>query len=90
MIYCIGKEDAYEQMFQEIGHHYKLGRNVEHGYPGGSVWETEEDARKHCTSGYTVYGVKANWRIDTEPSKEGNWDDLLIDAEVVQLNKSQV
>jgi len=32
---------------------------------------------------YTVYGVIADWEKDTEPSKEGDWNDLLIDARLV-------
>jgi hypothetical protein len=90
MIYCIGKEEAYERYFQEQERPHKSGRNLQDGYPGGSVWEAEEDARNHCPAGYQVYGVLAHWRIDTEPSKVGNWDDLLIDAELVQLNNVQV
>jgi hypothetical protein len=90
VIYCIGKEELYEQYFQDQARPHKAGRNVKSEYPGGSVWETEEDARKHCPEGYQVYGVLAHWRIDTEPSKDGNWDDLLIDAELVQLTELKV
>ena len=68
----------------------KLGRRGpedprDPGYPGGSVWETAGDARRHCPAGYDVFGVAAEWRVDTEPSRGGPWDDLLIDSGIVRL-----
>jgi hypothetical protein len=86
MIYTIGREESYTRYFQEQGRPIKLGRNGRDDYPGGSVWKTEEEARENCPEGYAVYGLMADWEMDTEPSKEGNWHDLLINAELVQLD----
>ena len=88
MIYTIGHEESYTRYFHEQGRPLKLGRKED--CPGGSVWKTEEEARKHCLDGYQVYGVMADWEADTEPSQEGDWHDLLINAELVQLDTLQV
>lgn len=90
MIYTIGHEESYTRYFREQERPLKLGRNRRDGYPGGSVWETEEEARAHCPDGYQVYGLFADWEADTEPSKEGDWHDLLVNAELVQLDTLRV
>jgi hypothetical protein len=90
MIYTVGREESYTRYFQEQDRPLKAGRNSRDNYPGGSVWETEEEAREHCPEGYQVYGVLASWDQDTEPSKDGNWHDLLINAELIQLDTVQV
>lgn len=90
MIYTIGHEESYTRYFQEQKRPLKSGRNERTGYHGGSVWKTEEEARKNCPEKYQVYGVLADWEADTEPSKEGDWHDLLLDAELIQLETIQV
>jgi hypothetical protein len=90
MIYCLGVEESYNRYFQEQKRPMKAGKDEAAGYPGGSVWRTEEEARTHCSEGYQVYGVLADWDIDTKPSKDGDWHDLLIDAELVQLEHYNV
>ena len=90
MIYTIGHEESYDRYFREQGRPLKLGRNGRKDYPGGSVWETEEEAREYCSKGYQVYGLLADWKTDTEQSKDGDWHDLLINAELVQLDTIQV
>lgn len=90
MIYTIGHEESYNRYFQEQKRPLKAGRNGRDNFTGGSVWETEEEARAHCLEGYQVYGVFARWGEDTVPSKDGNWHDLLISAELVQLDDIQI
>jgi hypothetical protein len=88
MIYTIGHRESYTRYFQEQERPLKLGRTYD--YSGGSVWKTEEEARENCPDVYEVYGVMADWETDTEPSKEGGWHDLLINAELIQLYTPQV
>jgi hypothetical protein len=83
MIYCVGKKVLYEGYFENQMRPIKP--------VGGSVWKTEEEAQAHCFNGFNVYGVFANWETDTRPSEEGgNWHDLLINAELIQLDNLQV
>ena len=84
MIFTVGHTENYEQYFVEYIDVPKLGRTD--GYPGGSVWESKEDAEKHCPNGFSVYGVMSDWDNDTEPSEEGNWNDLLVDAKLIKLD----
>lgn len=90
MVYTIGHEESYHCYFQEQGRPKKLGRNGSDDYPGGSVWKTEEEAMKHCPDGYRVYGLLADWETNTEQSKDGDWNDLLINAELIQLDNIKV
>lgn len=85
MIYTIGKTALYEISFAkatEANPPKKVGRNSESGYKGGSVWQTEEEARQvanHHSEDYTVYGVLADWEEDVE---DGH---LTRDAEIVKI-----
>lgn len=73
----------YRRYLREEERPEKLGRHK--GYQGGSVWKTKEEAKKFCKEDYSVYGVIADWEKDTEPNKDGLWNDLLIDAKLVDL-----
>lgn len=86
MIFTIGYTESYERYFIEQKQPRKLGRTND--YVGGSVWRTFEEAKLNCPDSYSVYGVLANWETETEPSKDGNWNDLLITSDLVQLDKS--
>lgn len=55
-------------------------------YPGGSVWETREEAEVYACNIRSAFGVLADWEKDTTPSRNGDWHDLLVDAEVVNLD----
>jgi hypothetical protein len=90
VIYTVGHKESYDRYFQELSRPFKAGGNIENGEPGGSVWETEEEARKYCNEGCQVYGVLANWDQDTVQSKDGDWHDLLIDAELIILDNIRV
>jgi len=80
MIYTVGLTEAYEQCFKEQDKPQKLGRTKD--YPGGSVWLTKEEAERHCTPEFSVYGVVAHWEKDTVPSEDGDWHDLLVTSEL--------
>lgn len=85
MIYTIGHTISYEQYFLEQhpeGPH-KKGRDAT--YPGGSMWSTFEEAQTNCPADYSVYGVEADWEIDTVPSLAGSWHDLLKDSKLIKI-----
>jgi len=79
MIFTIGRYD--DSIFEN--NPLKMGRAED--YPGGSVWKSKEEAEKHLQEGYKVYGVMADWETETEPSQDGDWNDLLVDAPLVKL-----
>jgi hypothetical protein len=88
MIYTIGHTESYTQYFKEQGTPQKLGRTKNYNgeyYSGGSVWKTKEEAEKNCPSGYSVYGVLADWEKDTEKNETENYHDLLVTSDLVQL-----
>lgn len=84
MIYTIGNTKNYTKFFIEQGTPQKAGRTSD--YPGGSVWKTPEEALKHCPENFSVYGVDAIWETDTVPNENGDWHDLLIDADLVKVD----
>lgn len=83
MIFTIGHKESYDQYFQEQSNPQKLGRTED--YTGGSVWLTIEEALRHCSEEHAVYGVLADWAIDTAPSKDGDWHDLLVTSTLVMV-----
>ena len=89
MIYTVGHSSSYRDNLADPNvSHLKLGRGVVDGeyYPGGWVWETKEEAQKHCVEGFEVFGIDADWEKDTEVSKGGDWHDLLVDAKFFALS----
>jgi hypothetical protein len=60
----------------------KKGRTAE--YSGGSVWRTHNEALRNCPESYTVFAVIADWDKDTAPSKDGPWNDLLVDSLLIK------
>lgn len=85
MIFTLGHTESYERYFQEQGTPQKMGARPDEDYPGGSVWRTRESAERHRQPDFSVYGVRADWEIETTPSAEGDWHDLLVDADLVRL-----
>jgi len=83
MIYTIGYTKSYLKYFEEQETPKKMGRTKD--YPGGSVWKTKKEAQQNCKEGYSVFGVLADWNKDTEPNENESFNNLLIDAELVQL-----
>ena len=87
MIYTVGNTESYEKYFKEQKYPKKKGKDFESGYEGGSVWKTESEARKHCSSGYSVYGVEAEWEKDTESIDNQEWNNLMIDSLLIKLER---
>lgn len=96
MIYCVGDTKNYlsylerakitGEPFQKKGKDASyINADFPYGYPGGSVWENRVQAQKHCGQGQSVFGVIAQWNIHTRPSDDGNWHDLLVNAEIISL-----
>lgn len=93
MIYTLTTHSAYSRDLASHGRPMKKGAVPEEGYPGGSVWQTREEAeafvnhRSTCETPLVVYGVAADWQRDTRPSIEkGAWHDLLRHADLIPLD----
>ena len=84
MIYTVGRKADYDRYLCEQVVCRKLGR--EGSYCGGSVWRTFEEAQAHAPEGFAVYGLKAEWDTDTVKSGDGDWNDLLVSSEIVNLD----
>lgn len=90
LIYTIGNAKNYDKCFKE--------QKDMPGFPkklhGGSVWQTYEEAKKHAEletnnqTKFSVYGVLADWN-ETKPSTDGDWNELLIDATLIQLQRTE-
>jgi len=79
MLFTVGNTESYEDYFKR----YKYpGKGV-----GGSVWQTQEEAQHHAPEGFSVYGVKATWRVHTEIDPDGGgWDRLVVKAPLVKIS----
>jgi len=88
MIYTVGLRAGYDEALITQPVVTKKGRCP--GYPGGSVWEDRELAESYLLgrglSEFAVYGVLADWEAETTRSDAGDWNDLLIDAQIVRLD----
>jgi hypothetical protein len=92
MIYTIGSKKAYLRSFLKKHRVIKPGRS--RGYCGGCAFKSREDAQRHIDEldmqgykGFQVFGLLADWERDTAPSGDHWWHDLLVEAEVVVLEK---
>ena len=92
MIYTVGNKKAYFRSLLKNGKVIKSGRK--RGYAGGCVFRTREDAKRHIDElelqgykDYMVFGLLADWEKDTRPNPQHWWHDLLVDAEVIVLEK---
>jgi hypothetical protein len=93
MIYTVGDRAEYNprlEDFLEVGTDFhKLGKGVHGGkpYAGGSVWQTATEAQDYLNreslSSYSVYGILADWDIDTEQLAGEPFRRLLRDAQIV-------
>ncbi len=93
MIYTVGSKRAYFRSLLKDGKVMKSGRK--RGYAGGCAFRNREDAQRHIDElefqgykGFLVFGLLADWEKDTQASTQHWWHDLLKDAEVVVLEKS--
>lgn len=79
---------AYRRSRRDGSSFKKMGR--EGDYPGGSVWQTFEEAEKMlaaCARTFSVFGVLANWERDTAVGLSDTWHDLLVSSELVPLGR---
>jgi hypothetical protein len=90
MLYTVGLIDIYEGAIS-AGNAIKLGPRVDaqgRRHAGGWVWRTPEEAQAYLTSsggsdGRTLYGVMAEWELDTmtvagEPTRCLTRDALVV------------
>lgn len=63
-------------------------------YPGGYAFRTVEDAQARIDEAfdirYAVFGLEAEWGVDTEQSRNGPWHRLLRDARIVPVDTAPV
>lgn len=96
MIYTIGHKENYLKSIAANGSIQKLGRRnpgdddrFPEGYEGGYAFQSTEDAQRRIDEayperGFEVFGLLTNWD-NTEPSKNGWWNNLITDVEIVIL-----
>ena len=92
MIFTLGKESLYEELFEADVPPFKMGRlhrdpdNPD--FSGGTVWQFRENAELCALEapGFKVYGVMASWFTDTAPSQcaSPGARDLLFDCLLVK------
>jgi len=70
MIFTVGKTDVYDEYTSLTA--------------GANVWETKWQAQRYQPAGFSVYGVEAVWRKDTEITRN-NWDNLMFTRPLVKL-----
>lgn len=93
MIYTIGHAETYRNTMSQITEPMlKVGKGIWQGQPyeGGYAFRTYEDAMRRIDEaypdwGFDVFGMEADWDTETEPSEEGWWHHLLVDAPVIDL-----
>jgi len=93
VIYTLGHKPFYVRGFKvaEISGTPLLKRGRTDTYQGGSVWQARAEVEAHIAANqprlenYAVYGVEAEWGVDTAPNAEHPWHDLLRDAPLVVL-----
>jgi len=82
MVYTVGHTELYNDYFERSTYPKKK--------IGGSVWETQKDAENYLlqsqTKNFSVYGVIADWNIDTV-STPHEWRALSKDSLLVKLCK---
>lgn len=77
MIYTVGRKDIYEPYLANDPNPRK-GKT-------GSVWQTKEEAAVYAKDGFQVYGVMADWNLDTAPDGDEHWHQLLTPAKLVRV-----
>jgi len=81
MIFTVGRAILYESYFSE--------QEVPIKAVGGSVWRTYQEATQYLLKNeiqneYLVYGVFADWDLDTKITEYG-WNALLKDAPLCKI-----
>ena len=91
MIYTVGNRESYSEGFRKHGRLLKQGKDQrDEPYDGGGVWETESDARsflraQNLSETFEVYGVIADWDLDTKQYRDEPFRRLIRNAEMVDL-----
>jgi hypothetical protein len=104
MIFTIGNTDSYLKALADDPDLKKIGRRDEpllpdfpDGYPGGTVWQTREDAQSYIDvamqqempewdpARFSVFGLEAEWENDTYTPEDGK-QSLLRDAKIIKLD----
>lgn len=88
MIYTVGNTVNYQAAIKEHGEVLKQGQTTE--YEGGIVFERYIDAVGYLSDinksdVWSVWGVDADWIMDTYPASDGWWSYLLFDAPIIPL-----
>lgn len=103
MIFTIGNTDSYlkaladDPELKKIGKRDQLLPQFPHGYPGGTVWRTQEEAQAYIDAAlhrdhpdwdpakFSVFGLEADWERDTYTPEDGKRS-LLRDAKIIKLD----
>jgi hypothetical protein len=92
VIYCIGERARYDAKLATGAPLYKAGRGIRKATynEGGSVWQTEDDARAFIVKNKVedsraVYGVLADWESDTLQVPGEPFRRLLKTSRIVSL-----
>ena len=81
MIYSVGPAKVYRAAQEIYGPQYKSGRHDD--YSGGCAFETYANAQRYIDEKgpddmeFAVFGLEAEWNVDTEPSEDSWWHYLL-------------
>jgi hypothetical protein len=92
LIYTVGHTESYELGFEQFKDNpedfKKMGKRED--YSGDSVFMHREQAELFLVeSGITdfaAYGLLADWDKETEPNDHGQFNNLMIDAQLVKLD----
>ena len=94
MIYTLGLKTVYEHAFLVAKRNgtvfTKTAKSAD--FAGGIVVKTKEEAHNFLVavghlSDYTIYGVIAKWDNDTEPELGKPFHRLLVESEIVRINR---
>ncbi|TQV84271.1 hypothetical protein FKG94_06335 [Exilibacterium tricleocarpae] len=95
LIYTVGKRHIYLAQLEVGSKVIKRGKDV--GYQGGCAFETIEAAERYIVEkfsaereNYGVFGLDAIWGIDTEPSAEVWYHNLIVPRPIVALDISSM
>lgn len=87
-MYTIGHSKNYRKAREYLAPVIKRGKFD--NYDGGYVFKTTEDAQKRIDEanyeGYEIFGLIGEWNVDTYPSSDGWWHNLLYDCEIIFLD----
>lgn len=89
MIYTVGNTQSYMDAIEKYGEGevFKFDRHDDD--PGGCAFQSIADAqrfiRERGNPTWSVFGIDAQWGVDTTPSEDGWWHYLLRNAPLIVL-----